>query len=181
MSLYYDVGLYLGSVTAQAMSETKNGNPQFVLTFNVIGKLDQSQPDSVIRCNPGQRSVFMVFTEKTMDFALENLKAIGFNKSSFSFLDPNRQGYHDFIGQQIEFWCAHKEYEGNLNEKWSISNGGGGLNLKPVEPAAIRKLDALYGAKLKAGAAPEPSKPARRQAASVESEEATEDVNSIPF
>lgn len=179
MSLYYDVGLYLGQVTAQAMGETKNGNTQFVLTFNVLGKIDQTEPDKLIQCEQYQRSVFMVFTEKTIDFLLEQLQSIGFHKPSFSFLDPSRPDHQSFVGQEIEFWCKHSEWEGKVSEKWSISNGGG---MKPVQPAAIRKLDAMYGAKLK-GAAVESTKSSKtKQAASVESEEVTpENRESIPF
>lgn len=184
MSLYYDVGLYLGQVTAQAMGETKNGNTQFVLTFNVLGKIDQTEPDKLIQCKQGQRSVFMVFTEKTIEFLVEQLQSIGFHKPSFSFLDPSRPDHQSFIGQEIEVWCAHKEYEGNPREQWSISNGGGGLNLKPAQPASIRKLDAMFGAKLK-GAASESTKASKaKQAAPVTNTEAVEAAaggEDIPF
>lgn len=149
MSVFYNQGLYLGTVVSQAMSETSNGNPQFVLTFNVVGKVDQTQPDTILSCQEGQRSVFMVFTEKTIDFSLEALKSIGFYKPSFSFLDPSRPDHQSFVGKEIEVWCAHKPYENELREKWTISNGGGGLNLKPIQSATMRKLDSMFGGKLK--------------------------------
>lgn len=178
MSLYYDVGLYLGQVTSQAMGETKNGNTQFVLTFNVLGKIDQTEPDKLIQCKPGQRSCFMVFTEKTIDFLLEQLQSIGFHKPSFSFLDPSRPDHQSFVGQEIEFWCKHSEYEGKWSEKWSISNGGGGLNLTPAKPAAIRKLDALFEKKLKALAKDAPkAEPAPQNA----NAEPGEPADAIPF
>lgn len=181
MSIVYQPGRYKGVVAAQAMSETKTGNTQFVLTIDLLGFCDPSQPDSLTRVPPGQRSVFRVITDKTIDYVLEDLKYLGYDKPTFGPLDPSHPQHHSFKGQEVDLICAHEEYNEQMQEKWSLSRGGG-LNLKPLDNAALRKLDALYGAKLKANAAPTSKSAPTRQKANTEAETVPpEDGNSIPF
>ncbi len=179
MSITYQAGRYRGRIVAQALSETSTGNTQFVLTFDVLGLYDPTQPETLAMAPEGQRSVFRVITEKTIDYFMEDLKYLGFDKATFGALDPSSPNHHSFAGQEIDVICSHEEYEGKQREKWSLSRGGGGLNLKPVDNKAVRRLDSLFGAKLKANAAPTSKKAATQQAASAESEEANSEA--IPF
>jgi len=177
----YDPGRYKAVVAAQAMSETKTQKTQFVLSFDLLGMCDPTQPDSLIRVTPGQRSCFRVLTEKTIDYFLEDLKHLGYDKPSFGPLDPSHPQHHSFKGQEIDVICAHEEYEGNMQERWSLSRGGG-LNLKPVDNAALRKLDSLWGGKLKANASPSAKTAAPRQNANAATETVPpEDGDSVPF
>lgn len=163
------------------MSETKTGKPQFVLTFDLLGLRDPTQPDTLIRVTPGQRSCFRVITEKTIDYVIEDLKYLGYDKPSFGPLDPSSPQHHSFKGQEIDVVCTHEDYEGNMQERWSLSRGGG-LNLKPVDNATMRKLDSLFGGKLKANASPSAKTAASRQNANAATETVPpEDGDSVPF
>jgi hypothetical protein len=62
----------------------------------------------------------------------------------------------DFAGTEVELFCKHEDYEGETRERWSISTPREPRESKPVDPAALRKLDALFGKALKANAVPEP-------------------------
>jgi hypothetical protein len=159
MGVYYDEGPYWGKIIRQAMGETRNGNPQFVLTFEVVGKVDPTDPTGeLISCKKYERSVFRVITEKTMPYFVEDLEVLEFTKPSFKFLDPNVDGFVDFSGREMEFYCSHKEYEGQLREQWGISGQQKQMEIKPLEPKKLRDLDNLYGKQLKglAKAAPAP-------------------------
>lgn len=181
MSIVYAPGRYRGVIAAQALSETKNGNTQLVLTVDLLGAYDPSQPDSLVRVQTGQRSVFRVITEKTIDYVLEDLKYLGYDKPTFGPLDPAHPEHHSFKGQDVDLICAHEEYNGQEQERWSLSRGGG-LNLKPVDNTTVRKLDALFGAKLKANAAPtSKAAPARQKANTAAETVPPEDENTIPF
>lgn len=179
MSITYAQARYRGRVVSQALSETGTGNTQFVLTFDILGVYDPTQPEGLLQTTPGQRSVFRVITEKTIEYFLEDLKYLGFDKGTFGALDPASPNHHSFVGQEIDALCSHEEYEGKMKERWQLSRGGGGLNLKPVDSKAVRSLDALFGAKLKANAAPSAKKPATQQKAAPATEEAEKEF--VPF
>lgn len=179
MSITYAQARYRGRIVSQALSESSTGNTQFVLTFDVLGVYDPTQPEALLTTTPGQRSIFRSITEKTIEYFLEDLKYLGFDKGTFGALDPASQNHHSFVGQEIDALCSHEEYNGAQKERWQLSRGGGGLTLKPVDSKAVRSLDALFGAKLKQNAAPSAKKPAKQQAANPESEEA--DKEFVPF
>lgn len=179
MSIYYPPGRYRGRVVGQAMTMTKKEEPQFVLTFDLVGLYDPSQPEALAAVNPGQRSVFRVINQNTIDYMIQDLQYLGFDKASFGLLDPSVDGHHSFIGREIDALCSHEEYEGAQREKWQLSRGGGGMNLKPADNTAMRKLDALFGAKLKANAAPTKKSAASQQNANAKAEQPQEEA--IPF
>ncbi len=147
---YYTPGKYLGKVVSQALGKTKNGNDQFVLTFVVQGKIDPADPDgALIECEKYERTVFRVFTPKTIEYIVNDLRTLGFEGGSFSLLDPETPSYHDFTGQEFAFTCEHDTYDGQEREKWGIAREGGGLKVERLDNKAIRNLDATYGMALK--------------------------------
>lgn len=146
MNVYYPPGNYRAEVTNQALGETKKtGNPQFVLTFRVLEALDHPSPGM----NSYERSIFRVITDNTVEYLLQDLERLGFYGQSFSQLDPETEGFHDFRGKEIEVFCKHEEYEGNSVERWSLSRGGS-LEIKPLPAKSRRDLDNKYGKQLKA-------------------------------
>ena len=165
---YYEEGRYKGVVSAQALGKSSTGNTQFVLTFEILGGVDPTQPDSLIRVAPGQRSIFRSITEKTIDWFVDDLKFLGYNRSSFQPLDPSHQNHHSFKGMEIEVECKHKQYNGETREQWNLVTDGGGFKVEPVDNATLRKLDSLWGKKLGGGAATEPKKAAAPQNANAE-------------
>ena len=154
MSVYFPPGNYRAVVTSQALGETKKtGNPQFVLSFQVLEPLNHPAPGM----NQYERSIFRVITDNTVEYLFQDLERLGFYGQSFSQLDPETDGFHSFIGQEIEVFCKHEEYEGNAVERWSLSRGGG-LEIKSLPAKSRRELDNKYGAQLKKlfGRSPQP-------------------------
>lgn len=179
---FYDEGRYKGVVAAQALGKSSTGNTQFVLTFDILGGIDPTQPDTLIRVAQGQRSIFRSITEKTIDWFVDDLKFLGYSRSSFQPLDPSHANHHSFKGQEIEVECKHKEYQGEWREQWNLVTDGGGFKIEPADNASLRKLDSLWGKKLGGSATPEPKKSATPQKSNTAVEEhQQEDENSIPF
>jgi len=171
----FDEGKYLCRVTRQALGETKNGNPQFVLSFDPMGMVDSRNPEGdLIACPNYERSVFRSITKKTVDWVLDEVKhlcelaGIKESLSGFEYLDPNTSGFFDFTGVEFEATCSHETWEGKTREKWSIWTGGS-MEVTPLDNSKARKLNSLYGKELKSkfpnGARKSEKKPAQQEAA----------------
>jgi hypothetical protein len=157
MGAYYkNECAYWGRVTKQAMGKTSNGNPQFVLSFMVLGEINPLDPQGdLIPCQNNERSVYRVITDKTVDYAMDDIAALCEAKgcdgiSSFRSIDPTRAEFtHDFVGTELAFYCKHGEYQGKVSEKWQISRGSGASAGEPMDDKEMRQLDALFGKRLK--------------------------------
>lgn len=164
---YYDPGRYWGKITRQALGQSSKGNPQLVITFLVLGRMNPEDPEGeLLPCGQNyERSVYRTITDKTIDYVLEDLATLGFNGTSFGQLDPGVANHQSFIGQELALSCNHEpHYEtGQPREVWGIARDGSGPVIKPLEPQAVRKLDALFGKALKA------HKPAAKPAVKPES------------
>lgn len=150
----YEEGLYVGRVLSQAFGESKDkGTPYFSLTtLPLRRKLPGSEEYEDV--SGQQRTVFMYLTEGTAEMVAEQLRSIGFDGSKFEDLDPANEGHHSFVGEEIPLWCSIEEYKGKKNDKWSVSNGGGGgLQHKGLERGKLSRLNALFGKHLKAAGA----------------------------
>lgn len=148
MEMQYEPGRYWCKVTGQAMGTSSKGNPQFVLTFAVVGKVDPSDPGGeLISCPKNERRMFLTITEKTGEYVIKDLKVLGYQKQSFAFLNPDRDGYHDFTGREFEARCEPNEYEGKTTERWRVV--GEQYKPEPPDPKEIKKLDNLFGKQLK--------------------------------
>ena len=176
---FYEEGRYKAVVSGQALGKSSTGNTQFVLTFEILGGIDPTQPDNLIRVGQGQRSIFRSITEKTIDWFVDDLKFLGYNRSSFQPLDPSHANHHSFKGMEIEVECRHKTYQGEQREQWNLVTDGGGLKLEPADSSDLRKLDSLWGKKLGGSVSNDKkSAPAPQKANTATTEAATEE---IPF
>lgn len=180
MSVYYSSGPYIGRVLEQNLGESKNkGTPQLVLKFQIINEVDRITGErlELERCE--ERWVYLHLTEKAMDMALKSLKALGYKRSSLKYLDPNTDGFQDLAGTEVELYCKHEEYEGDMNERWSVSTP---RDTKPVDASSIRKLDALFGKGLKELVANgDPKATGRVNNALEEAASAVQGKDDIPF
>ena len=184
MKPYYEEGLHAGEVLSQALTKSKTGTVQFVLRCKILGTATEEgyTPAS----QQYERTVYMAITAGTIDFVVDTLKSIGYEKQSFKYLDPAVDGAHDFTGQQVDLWCKHDEYKGEQKEKWNISRP---REQKPVEllsAAELRQLDALFGKALKGGARSAPVKATPQKATAVAEPEPLDDGtfitdDDIPF
>jgi len=143
MTTYYAQGPYRAEVIDQGLSQSSTGNPQIFLRIQILESLDINP----ITVEQYERTIYWTLTEKTIEFTLDKLVQLGFKGASFRQLDPLHQGHHSFIGQQIEVYCKIELYQGKEREKWDLSFSGGGP--EPLDEAEARKLDAMFGRKLK--------------------------------
>jgi hypothetical protein len=151
MSITYRPGVYRGQIFKWGLSKViSTGNPQFIISFQIQGEVDQSDPDrGLIQCQEGERSIFRVITPNTIDYILQDLEKLGYDKEGFEFLSPEHPGAFNFLGMEIEVICSHETYEGKAREKWSFAWGGGGMEIQPLENSEVKKLNAMFGKKLK--------------------------------
>lgn len=159
MSTFYEPGIYRCHVTRQALSQSKNGNPQFVLSFMIKEQVSVKDPDITREvATQYERSIWMTITKKTADFVTDDLARLGFQGASFGGLDPDTPGFHDFTGFVLDAECYHDTWDGQVREKWRLPNTGG-MEFEPLEQSAVRKLDAMFGKALKSkcAAKPEPA------------------------
>ena len=188
----YDPGTYWGKITNQQLGTTSNGNPQFVLSFSVLGIVDPADPEGeLLGCPQGERSVYRVITDKTIAFVLEDLARLGFVGDDFAQLDLNTPGCQDFTRLEFPFFCQHDTYKGKVREKWGLARGG--QNVKPLESSDLRSLNAMFGKELKAQsrelkkakpappAEPEPTAPPLTPERAAEEATAVPDNSDIPF
>lgn len=150
---HYESGVYLGRILQQAMSQAGTGNSQFILRFLVLGKFNPADPDSLVECQQYERTAYRTITEKTIKYFLQDLEVLGFDKDSFKFLDPGTNGFVDFAGKEVQFYCSHEPRQdgAGLKEQWSVARQGGSstFEVKPIEPKHLRDLDNLFGKQLR--------------------------------
>ena len=149
----YQRGAYPAcEIISQALGEASTGTPQFSFRFRIPNTDDE-------------RTCYIALTEKTRDFAIEDLKRLGFSMNSLRYLDPNVAGYQDFTGTFVDMYCKHDTYNSKTSEKWSISRPLGAVDVKPLETNKMRDLDNLFGRSLKANAGPSQRPALKPQAA----------------
>jgi len=187
MATGYDEGRYWLKVLSQAFGKSKKrGTPEFSLRVLVKGRVNPEAPDGdLLSCAQNERTIYLYITENTAEYVLRDLERIGFDKSSFRFLDPQANGFHNFADAEFEGFCDHEEYEGKVNEKWRFAKPRGQQDVTPLEDGEVRKLDALFGKQLQKVAARKPEKPAdkpaEKAATAVIDRPPPPDDDSIPF
>lgn len=141
---YYDTGAYVGEIINQGLGESKTGTPYFFLKVKVLGTPDDNS--YVPAAQQYERTVYFYLSEKAMEGTVENLKTLGFDGKSLSQLDLDHAQAISFVGNQIDLYCNHGEYNGEWREKWNLSRI---LEVQKIEPKKLRQLDALFGKSLK--------------------------------
>ncbi len=154
---YYEPGRYWCKIVNQQLGKASTGNPQIVITFQVLGKVDLADPEgNLLRVNNDyERSYFRTITDKTAEWAVDDLHKLGFTGDSFGQLNLDHPNCCDLRGSEVSFTCAHEEdnrsdHRGEIKERWSVSGDGGTLKVAPLADKDVRKLDALFGKALKA-------------------------------
>ncbi len=176
-------GYYVGHIQKWAMSEAKSGNPQFVLTFALAhykaagGKQEE--------CPALERNIYRVITEKTIEYFVNDLKALGYDRDNFDDLDPASANAFDFSGIEMEARLKYETFEGKEREKWDLAVVKGGAEVKPLEQTGVASLNARFGSNLKSlknGAPPVTRRPAPPPAAGYAgASDTAEGGDEIPF
>ena len=178
---FYEPGRYWGRVTRQKLGKTRNGNPQLVLTFLVVGKVNPAEPDGDLLGVPEQyeRSLYRVITDNTLDYVIQDLDTLGFVGDSYSQFDEEDLNCCSLFDKEYAFYCSHKPREvkdeatgtyvptGELREEWSLARETTGVNVEPLDKKEARQLDAMFGKALKqlGGKKPTAEKPPPQESA----------------
>jgi hypothetical protein len=147
--LDYAPGKYAVTLSGvQGFSEAKSsGNSQFYMKFTPTHRWDMSRNEWV-EVDQIERTFYRAITVNTAPYFAEDIRALGYSGDKLSKLDMRHPEAHIFEGQ-IEMICNHETYEGKTREKWGLLRGTAHQE-KPADPAAVKKLDTLFGAALKA-------------------------------
>lgn len=148
---FYEAGAYIGEVTQQALGKASTGTPQFVVRFRVLGKPDPADPSAFTPVQEYERTIYRAITPNTIDYVMEDLEKLGYEKGGFGPLDPSHPDHQSFVGMQIDVYCKHeKNMKGDMGEKWQLSRGASTLKVDPIDSKGVRELDAMFGKALKA-------------------------------
>lgn len=142
---HYARGAYKAEIIDHGLSEASTGNPQIWLQCRILEFLDDPQ----LAIQHYDRTIYWTITDKTIDFVIEKLEHLGFSDTSFRQLDRSVEGHHSFVGQEVELFCKVETRDGKEVEKWDLSRPQGTRNIERLDDASARKLDALFGKKLK--------------------------------
>lgn len=145
----YQIGRYACTVSEQAFTETKNGDP--MITFKVYPEFAiqrvvnaagvfEEQRHQLASSRP--RTIRLAITsEKQQEFVLKKLRYAGFTGDSFATMNLE--------GAEVFCECKHERRAdtGEMTEAWDLALPPG----KPLEskPGVASRLDDLFGRKLK--------------------------------
>jgi len=177
MAIHFSEGRYRVRIVSQCFAATKDNKPQFVLRVTPLGFYNLERPGGALEvCDNYERSIFLTITDRSIDYVVDKLAAIGFEGRSFSELEPEAANHVSLVGSEFDAVCKHDKYEGVAREKWDISTITTAPG-NPLDKAGLRKLDTLYGGKLKRGVGQ--AKAVQREVASATANKVGDD--DIPF
>lgn len=157
---FYKQGKYAVSFTGeQGFSETQNGNTQFFLRFEVthVAMGEEWEPVS----HSYSRTYYRVINANTVEFAVTDLKAMGFTGDSFKVLDPRWPQPFIFEGQAVMI-CNHESWgNGAPKEVWSPfrENGASAKAVDLIDSKKLKQLDMLFGKAFKGEKIDQPAPP----------------------
>lgn len=151
MSVFYEnKGRYRCRVTGQGLGKSKEKQtPFFFIKFEPMKLIvGPEQEEDVTRAY--ERTAIRYMTDKTLDYAIEDMLALGFEIDAPSQIDLDHPRSHSIVGQIVEMYCQHENKDGQDYERWSVAKqGGGGMVVEPIDKSASKALDAMFGSSLK--------------------------------
>lgn len=147
MANFEDNAVYDCKVLDQGFGKSKNKGTQFFfLTVQPVARV-LSDTESEPEFTQFTRTIERYMTEKTIDYFLEDLESLGWSGGQLSELAHNKC----FVGETIRCSCKHENgLDGKVYDKFSIYREFAGKKVEPLESTDVRKLDALFGSKVKA-------------------------------
>jgi hypothetical protein len=142
-----DSGKYRGRVVDYGVFESTAGKQHktVFVAFELLSKY-ASDTEALIPCPGEKRTYIKAITPKTIDWVLADLKAIGYDRVAFRYLDPEVPDAVNLFGREVDVDCDHEVYEGKTRERWSIHREPSRKKLGRDELAA---LDAQYADNLR--------------------------------
>lgn len=160
MSVTYQPGEYLADVLSHGFETSKTGKPMISIRVGIGHRIEnEAGADGVIRENfrPVQRyerTVRVVINEEneqSLDIKIKQLRFAGFTGDSLADLR---------LDDQVRVTCKHQTYNGAPSENWDLALPP--REQGPSDPSLARRMDAIFGKRLKDGAkapAPRPAAP----------------------
>lgn len=175
----YAASVYQCRITGQGFGESKQkGTPFFYLDIQPEFELVNDKPHDLPEDCRWARRIERYITDKTFDYLVEDLKSIGWQGGPLSDLGP--EGSTSFVDQVIKCRCVLEnatDGSDKVFERWMLYRPvGGGTQAPPektLDKTGLRKLDALFGDKLKSafgGKAKPAAKPAAKKPAPAQRE-----------
>lgn len=158
MSIHYPEGNYYVVVTGQQLGTTKNGNPQFTLSFTPYMSrnmaVSEDDPDAwqPLSVEGYERTMFLVITANTVDFVIAKLHRLGISipDGDWSKLDQQHPQCASIVERKLVVACTHGEYNNKAREEWDLPYGGGTLEIQPLDAQGVQTLNSNFGQTLAA-------------------------------
>lgn len=188
--MIYPEGIYHFDIAEQLQDVTKKAPPRPMLVFKgdpvsrIVTEADGTEFEEAIDRDPAyDRTIRVIIDEadsQSLDYAIKKLRAAGFTGDSI--------GQLNLVGQRVRVRCKHTNGEnGKVFDNFDFDLPFTST-AKPLDTGMTRKLDALFGKRLKEGAAPKPAAtqqpagPVRKQLESTAPVQAPRSNNDgIPF
>lgn len=153
---FYERGRYNCEIVTHGLSKSSKGTPQAYIRFKVLEFEDGERVAAQY-----ERTCWRALTEKAIDFAIKDLRALGFRGDSFRAFDLNNANSQSLEGNRVVMWCDHEDDQnGEPRERWGVARDSSDFEVKALEADEQRKLDAIFGKSLKqspaAESAPQP-------------------------
>lgn len=150
MKPFYPPGRYVCRIIGQGLGQTSKNNVQLVLSFIVLGTPDPNDPNKYVPVQSQlERRFYRVLNDNTMPMALEDLRALGFEGTSFAQLDSKHPKAFSFKDLLIDMNCDHgiNQNTGEPREEWAIARSTP-LVQEEATPDKVRELDLVFGKQL---------------------------------
>lgn len=159
MSLIKEVATYRGVVVDKAVSATKNGYPQLVMSLQAVELYDPDVDEwiELAEDDGNEITAFLVLFGKNGEATLsakQVMKVTGWDGNSLQELDELE------VGDPIQFRTKENTYEGNtsIQVAWiDVYDAEPGSTIRRLDKDELKKLDAKYSTGLrKLGGGPKP-------------------------
>jgi hypothetical protein len=158
MGMAFKPGRYRCVVDKQGWTESKEKKLPMIV-FEVIPQVrliagPEGTDEEEVNPENWTRTVRVVINsdnEVGLDYSMKKLRYNGFEGTSFSQLD--------FTGKEVECICKPNTFNGKEGENWDLALPplDQGPPPAPLDAAAARKFDTLFGKRLKDGASKKPA------------------------
>ena len=144
-------GLYKARIANWGFNKAKTGTPQLVFQFDLMAEIDPTLPDAMTQFQEPyvQRSLFRALTKDAVEYVVEDLKKLGYDRETFDEFDPAHPNAFPFKGVEFDVKCEHDVWNNRPVERWAFSWAGGGPAMGALPQDDMRKVNMLFGAKLK--------------------------------
>ena len=150
---FYDPGLYVFRITKQGWTETKDRKLPMLVFEGYPTHLVRKDPEGnevleEVYCDPNYPERTLRLTvdsnnDDMMDFVVKKLRHAGWEGDSFASLN--------LVNTDIRAVCEQGEYKGKQTEDWDFALPPLDREVNELDPAMNRKLDTLFGKRLKGG------------------------------